>query len=109
MGTTFAYKKGFGIKQTPGSSEEALGRTPALLAEAHGVPGQDADSTRKHLELSSLAAIVQSESSSSAPDCNSRCPGRLPELLITSLVLGLAFNWSLYKYDKRKQLLFPQK
>ena len=81
-----AQKKGFVKEQMP-AAEESLGRTPALLVEGHRVPGLDADHTRKHLEPSPLAAIIQSESSSSAPDCDSRCPGRLPEPLTASLVL----------------------
>lgn len=85
------------------SSEETPGRTPAWFAEAHRDPRQDADHTRKHLEPSSLAVIVQTESSS-APMI-SDAPGKLPELLIASLVLWLEFNWSLYKDDKVKQLL----
>lgn len=66
------------MHQAP-AAEESLGRTPALLAEGRRVSGQDADHTRKHLESSPLAAIIQPENSSSAHDCDFiRCPGRLP-------------------------------
>ena len=58
---------------------------------------QDADHTRKHLKPSPSAAIIQSESSSSAADCGPRWPRRLPELLIASLILWLVFSVSLYK------------
>lgn len=86
MGMTCAWKKSFVMEQTP-ATEESLGRAPALLADRHRVPGQDADHTRKHLEFTPLVVIIQSESSSSAPDYESRCPGRLTELLIASLLM----------------------
>lgn len=64
------------MEQTP-AARETLGRMPALLAEEHRVPGQDADRTRKHLVPSPLAGTIQSESGSSAPVCDSRCPRKV--------------------------------
>lgn len=96
MGMTCAYKKGLVLELTLASSEETLGRTPALLTEGHRVPRQDADHTRECLELSSLA-----ESSSSAPDSDSRFPERLPDFFIASLVL-----WNCFPLSYLLQVLF---
>ena len=84
------------------SSEKTLGRTPALLAEGHRVPGQDVTTLGSTWNLvlwlqwpnQKVAALLQTMISDA--------PGRLPELDCRSCsVAGVHF--ALYKDDKGKQ------
>lgn len=68
----------------------------------HRISGQDADHTRKHLKPSLLAAIALATLLKMGFQ---QMLGKVAELRISSLILWLAFNLSLYQYDKVKQLL----